>query len=83
MGRLLDCWAPLQHKYFQSLGKLTKGHSWAVPLIVQLWQLSWNQWDHRNEINKTPCIQRNRLLTLISWMRKPEWNTMVWDRQIF
>jgi hypothetical protein len=35
-----------------SLGKKTVGRSWAVSLLVQLWQLSWNQWDNRNDIDK-------------------------------
>jgi hypothetical protein len=52
MGRLSNCWAPLQHKYFQPLGKRTTGCSWAISLIVQLWQLSWNQWAHQNNIYK-------------------------------
>jgi hypothetical protein len=52
MGGLSDCWAPLQQKYFISLGKRTTGHSWASSLIVQLWQLSWNQWSHRNDVDK-------------------------------
>jgi hypothetical protein len=52
VGRLSDCWATLQQKYFISLGKCTTGRSWAVSLIVQLWQLSWNQWNHRNNIDK-------------------------------
>jgi hypothetical protein len=50
--RMLDCWVPLQHQYFISLGKKTAGRSWAVSLVVQLWQLSWNQWDNCNDINK-------------------------------
>jgi hypothetical protein len=52
MGRLSDRWEPLQHTYFLTLGRQSTGRSWAVSLIIQLWQLSWNQWDHRNGIDK-------------------------------
>jgi hypothetical protein len=52
MGQLSDRWEPLQHTYFLTLGRQSTGRSWAVSLIIQLWQLSWNQWDHRNGIDK-------------------------------
>jgi hypothetical protein len=60
MGGLSNCWAPtLQHRYFQSLGKRTMGRSWATLLIVQLWQLLQNQWDHRNDINNNTMHPQN------------------------
>ncbi len=89
MGRMSSCWAPLQHQYYQSLGKKTTGRSWAASLLVQLWQLSWNQWNHRNEIDKnTLHPEKQARLEILNNLIREEYdigpaNMLNYDRQFF
>ncbi len=89
MGRLSDCWAPLQQQFYMSLGKKTTGRSWAVSMIVQLWQLSWNQWDNRNDIDKnTLHPEKQARLEILNDRIRVEYelgpaNMLNYDRQFF
>jgi hypothetical protein len=89
MGRLSEQWAPIQHTYFQSLGKNTTGRSWAASLIVHLWQLSWNQWDHRNDVDKnTLHPEKKARIEFLNEQIQNEYeigpiNLVNYDRQFF
>ncbi len=81
--------AIIQHPCFQSLGKRTTGRSWATLLIVQLWQLLWNQWDHRNEVDKnTMHLERQLQIEALDERIQNEYelgptNLLNYDRQFF
>jgi hypothetical protein len=79
-GQMSDCWAPLQQQFYMSLGKKTTGRSWAVSLLVQLWQLSWNQWDNCNHIDKnTVHPEKEARLEILNDRIRAEYES---DRQI-
>ena len=49
-GRIANCWARLQAEDFASRQLRNTRKSWAAALIVAIWELSWQMWDHRNDI---------------------------------
>jgi hypothetical protein len=51
LGQLSKAWVPLQDEYYASFGSKKTGRTWATGLVVQLWQLLWSHWQHRNNIN--------------------------------
>ena len=48
LGRIAKHWALAQDAHYKSLGKRRTGQSWAKGLIVELWTINWNIWEHRN-----------------------------------
>jgi len=50
LGRIAKHWALApQDAHYKSLGKRHTGQSWAKGLIlVELWTINWNFWEHRN-----------------------------------
>mmetsp|Transcript_11672 Transcript_11672/g.17824 ORF Transcript_11672/g.17824 Transcript_11672/m.17824 type:complete len:215 (+) Transcript_11672:1101-1745(+) len=59
-------WADSQHIYFQWIGKQNTGRHWIVSLIAKLWQVAWDQWEHRNatlhKLDLVPSIEASELL---------------------
>ncbi len=49
-GRIATSWVPLQSTEFVGRQLRNTGKSWAAALIVAIWDLSWQMWDHRNDI---------------------------------
>jgi hypothetical protein len=45
-------WAGVQEAHFVWLGRRNTGKRWATSLIVKLWEVAWDLWDHRNQIKK-------------------------------
>ena len=43
-------WAEVQQAHYMFLGKRYSGRRWLVLLIQQIWNTSWDQWEHRNAI---------------------------------
>ena len=45
----------VQDVYFKWLGMKRTGMRWVVALIKKLWDVSWDQWENRNEaLDNTP-----------------------------
>jgi hypothetical protein len=40
----------IQVQYFQEIGKQNSGLRWTSALIQNIWQVAWDQWEHRNVI---------------------------------
>lgn len=56
-------WAEVQHAYLVWMGSRTTGKRWLSALIRKLWDVSWDQWEHRNGIlHDIEDDQRSRLL---------------------
>jgi hypothetical protein len=45
MGRLSEA-------HFIWLGRGNTGKCWATALVVKLWEIAFDLWDHRNQIQK-------------------------------
>jgi hypothetical protein len=45
-------WAGVQEAHFLWLGRWNTGKRWATSLIVKLWEVAWDLWDHRNQVKK-------------------------------
>jgi len=62
LERIAKHWAISQDAYYKRLGKRRTGQSWAKGLIVELWTINWNIWDHsrnkRKHTEDTPEAQR-------------------------
>jgi len=43
-------WKEAQELYYQSRGSEKTGRRWLSALITKLWQVAWDQWQHRNGI---------------------------------
>ena len=43
-------WAEKQEQYFKSKSRMKTGQRWLAELIKKLWKVSWDMWEHRNNI---------------------------------
>jgi hypothetical protein len=43
-------WAGVQEAHFIWLGRRNTGKRWATSLVVKLWEIAWDLWDHRNQV---------------------------------
>jgi hypothetical protein len=50
MGHISNHWKSVQHAYFLWQGRRNTGKKWATQLIIQLQNVSWDMWEHRNGI---------------------------------
>jgi hypothetical protein len=44
--------AGVQDAHFLWLGRRNTGKRWAASLVVKLWEVAWDLWDHRNQVKK-------------------------------
>jgi hypothetical protein len=49
-GCIAKEWAGAQHAHFLWLGRRNTGKRWATSMVVKLWEIAWDLWDHRNQI---------------------------------
>jgi hypothetical protein len=49
-GRIAQSWTPLQSTDFAGRQLRITGKSWAAVLTLAILELSWQMWDHRNDI---------------------------------
>jgi hypothetical protein len=49
-GCLGASWRQDQEQYYSSLGQARSGLRWTTALVLKLWQVAWNMWEHRNQI---------------------------------
>ena len=49
-GLLATEWEEVQNSYFQWLGSRRTGRRWVELLILKVWEVAWDQWQHRNGI---------------------------------
>ncbi len=43
-------WLDAQQQHYLSLNRLESGKRWATELILKLWNVAWDLWEHRNNI---------------------------------
>jgi hypothetical protein len=63
-------WAGIQQAHFLWLGRRNTGKHWATSMVVKLWEIAWDLWDHRNQIkhnNETTqdVARRNSILLAV------------------
>ena len=57
-GSLSKQWKQRQDKYYKEMGSKKSGTTWVKGLVIQLWQLSWDQWEDRNRrLHDTPLAE--------------------------
>jgi hypothetical protein len=47
-GNISVLWQAIQAQYFREIGKQNPGLQWKSALIQKIWQVTWDQWEHRN-----------------------------------
>ena len=59
-GYWSPAWTEAQESYFRFLGRRNSGRRWLAALIVQLWNVSWDLWEHRNghQVRRTQAQER-------------------------
>jgi hypothetical protein len=66
LGQVSIHWKSVQHAYYQSLGLDNTGKQWVRLLILQLFNISWDMWEHRNGIkHKTLTPAKRRAIQLL------------------
>ena len=51
-------WAGVQEAHFIWLGRSNTGKRWTTSLVVKLWEVACDLWDHRNQVKKN--VERAR-----------------------
>jgi hypothetical protein len=71
MGRISLQWKEVQQRYYEWLGRRNTGKKWATALIQKVWEVSWDMWDHRNEVrlNTLTPAKKRRILALNALVR--------------
>jgi hypothetical protein len=60
MGRISVRWQHVQQQYFEWLKRRNTGKAWATALLKKVWEVSWDLWDHRNEVRLSTLSPTNR-----------------------
>ncbi len=50
MGRPSNRWRDVQHRYYEWLNRRNTGKAWLQAVIKKVWEVSWDMWDHRNQV---------------------------------
>jgi hypothetical protein len=48
-GCIATEWAGVQEAHYLWLGRRNTGKRWATSLVVKLWEVTWDLWNHRNQ----------------------------------
>ena len=43
-------WQVIQSRYYARIGSRRTGERWLASLIIKLWDISWDLWQHRNDV---------------------------------
>jgi hypothetical protein len=49
-GNISILWKEIKARYFREIVKHNSGLRWTSALIQNIWQVTWDQWEHKNEI---------------------------------
>jgi hypothetical protein len=49
-GNISVLWQEIQAQYFREIGEQNSGLQWTSVFIHKMWQVAWDQWEHRNAI---------------------------------
>ena len=71
MGKVSVRWQAVQQQYFDWLKRRNTGKAWVKSLIRKVWEITWDMWDHRNDVRlKTLSPVHRREIEFLN-----EWNT--------
>jgi hypothetical protein len=70
MGRISLQWKEVQQRYYEWLGRRNTGKKWATALIQKVWEVSWDMWDHRNDVrlNTLTPAKKAEYLRWMHWL---------------
>jgi hypothetical protein len=75
LGHVANQWHAVQQAYYTSLGLDNTGRQWVRQLILQLFNISWDMWEHRNGIKyKTVTPAKIRELRMLNNRVKMEFD---------
>jgi hypothetical protein len=69
-GILPQCWVFHQHTHYRCLGQRKQGRRWATQLILKLFDIAWDLWEHRNGL--VHRIDQDKLLQTVDTKIKEE-----------
>ena len=49
-GRLSSHWRYVMDQHYRRIGSKKNGKRWTTMLIQKVWEIAWDQWEHRNGI---------------------------------
>ena len=55
-------WASVQQRFYLFVKSRRSGKRWLILLILKLWDIAWDLWEQRNEINAKQKTIRLRLI---------------------
>ena len=50
-GCIATEWTKIQEAYYKRIGSRKSGRRWTIELIKKLFNVAWDLWDHRNDVN--------------------------------
>ena len=61
LGRISTKIIQLQHRFLKTTSSRSTGLTWASGLIIELWDISWDMWMHRNDVRHDPDSSINKI----------------------
>jgi hypothetical protein len=67
-GNIAVLWQKIQAQYCREIGKQNSGLRWKSALIQKIWNVAWEQWEHRNAIlhNSENLVTHAEAVTIAS-----------------
>jgi hypothetical protein len=65
-GRWAESWIAVQERHFRFLRLRRSGKRWLTAIIKQMWQVSWNLWDHRNQVQVDRQLEEKRAANAVN-----------------
>jgi hypothetical protein len=59
-GRWSSYWIKIQENHFRKLKRRRSGKRWLTSIIKQMWNISWDLWDHRNQVQLERATEERR-----------------------
>ena len=76
LGHVSNHWRGIQQAYYEWLGRRNTGKKWIKLLIQQLFNVSWDMWEHRNAIkHNTPTAAKLREIQALDVDIRQEFST--------
>jgi hypothetical protein len=70
-GNISVLWQEIQAQFFLEIGKHISGLWWTSALIQKIWQVAWDQWEHRKVIlhNSKNLVTQAEAVMIASWVQ--------------
>ena len=65
-GRWSELWVEIQERHFRKLKKQRSGKRWLTTIIRKLWNIAWDLWQHRNDVQAERQIEERRMKNAVN-----------------